>query len=67
MLLGDPENIEKALRLILEIIKGDPQSSSCLTINYSSSGSHANNREDYSEDYGDDNKGYGGGRKWLND
>ncbi|CAL8143597.1 unnamed protein product [Orchesella dallaii] len=58
---SDPENIEKALRLILEIIKGDPQSSSCLTINYSSSSGHSNNREEYSEDYGDDSKGYGGG------
>jgi hypothetical protein len=45
----------------LEIIKGDPQSSSCLTINYSNAGGHSNNREDYNEDYGDDSKGYGGG------
>lgn len=58
---ANPDNIETALKLILEIIKGDPQSSSCLTINYSNSGGHSNNRDDYNEDYGDDSKSYGGG------
>lgn len=54
---GDPDNIEKALKMILEIIKGDPQSSSCLTINYSNAGNHVNHRDEYVDDYGED-KGY---------
>ncbi len=58
---ANPENIETALKLILEIIKGDPQSSSCLTINYSNAGGHSNNRDEYNEDYGDDSGKYGGG------
>lgn len=62
-LTANPDNIETALKLILEIIKGDPQSSSCLTINYSNAGGHANSRDDYGEDY-EDSKGYGGGRSW---
>lgn len=65
---GDPENIEKALRLILEIIKGDPQSSSCLTINYSGQGGgHSSSSRDrggdhdYNDDYNDEKYS---GRSW---
>jgi hypothetical protein len=61
----DPGNIEKALKLILEIIKGDPQSASCLTINYASGlGRLSSGREDYEDSY-EDSKPYGGqGSRW---